>query len=266
MSRFSLLEVWPTTGSWEGNWGEDEHKSTPALNLFLRSSRSPADQLSLIAREAQLALPNSGSFRLFAEETEDRVMTVELWKPYFEGPEGGVITVPKSIEQLSGARRRALAATVLLEALKALADLRGVDRATISNVEQALSQEGTVYRAVGPWKSSPSRKLKARLHFVLHDDGFGRVAVEVNDGDQALFASDLIGGTTAESFKRAIKSFRWGAGETLSFSNGAAYRPTDFVVDARGRLLAGRAEEGSLELLDVDPNSLPPIRLTVRNS
>lgn len=266
MPRFSPIEVWPTSGSREGYWGEDEGRSTPALSSFFRSARSPADQLSLVAREAQLALPNSGAFRLFAEETDDEFVAVEVWKPYFEGPEGGRISVPKRFEELSGARRRRSAAAVLLAALRMLADLRGVDRSVMADVEQAFAQKGDVYRAAGPWKSDPSRKMKARLHFALHDDGFGRMAVEIMGGGSSLFASGLIGGTTAESFKRAIGSFRWQANGTLSFSNSAAYRPTDFVVDAHGRFLEGLAVEDSLELVDVDPSSLPTIKSAVRDS
>ncbi|WP_144758498.1 hypothetical protein [Curtobacterium sp. 9128] len=184
---------------------------------------------------------------LYTRETDDEDLLIEIGERYWEGAEFGRIHLPAGVEELRSAARRQLAGETLVAAVRTLLELREVDTMALPRVVEALRASDWTYTDQGAWKSNQSRRAKARLLFALHDDGFGRITVEVDRGPHEVVARDLLGWTTSESFTRAVRSVRWSGDRRLVFDDGARFDPAPFVVDIDHGLIDGATAPPALE-------------------
>jgi hypothetical protein len=89
---------------------------------------------------------------------------------------------------------------------------RGWDQDALAAAYTRTLAAGLRYRWNGPAKSSPDRRHSARPLFVLHDDGYGRVVIEVRrraDDQVVAVSAPALAFSTAAGFQRSAQTLRW---------------------------------------------------------
>ncbi|MFC7534652.1 hypothetical protein [Actinoplanes sp. GCM10030250] len=89
---------------------------------------------------------------------------------------------------------------------------RGWDQDALAAAHGHALAAGLRYRWTGPSKISPDRRHVACPVFVLHDDGFGRVMIEVRqrDHDRVIAVSEpALAFSTSDGFQRSARTLRW---------------------------------------------------------
>ncbi|WP_328471125.1 hypothetical protein OHA21_06420 [Actinoplanes sp. NBC_00393] len=207
MSHLRRIGFWPLSGFPDRPWMEH-----PDEDAFVRSARSVSELYSEAVREAQV--PNRHSeLRLFCHLDENRDdVQVTVFPDVTEGFEMGGAALPPGVAALPGPARARLVLEVLHAAVTRLGTVRGWDRTVLDAAHAHALASGLRYRWAGPAKTGPDRRHTARPVFVLHDDGFGRVVIEVRrrDDDRTVAVSQSSTAfSTLEGFQRSARTLRW---------------------------------------------------------
>lgn len=227
MARFTMVEFWPATGSFDRPWLDD-----PGQDAFAKTATRVCERFSEALRDApDGGQINSrvGSLRLFTHHHEDRraaepaagtgsvLVEVSLDPPY--GYESSGVFLPDGIEHLAAQDRAHLVLEVICGAAGRLAEARGWDGQVLAAARQHVIDNDYCYAVVGPWKANRSRSHRARCVLDLADDGFGRLTLEVAEAGSeqvALSAGPFVSFSTREGFMRSLRTLRWTSARTVT--------------------------------------------------
>ncbi|MEU3458239.1 hypothetical protein ABZ671_32370 [Micromonospora sp. NPDC006766] len=129
-----------------------------------------------------------------------------------EGFEIGEAALPPGIAGLPAADRARLVLDVVHAATTRLGRDRGWDQDALAAAHAHTLAAGLRYRWTGPAKTSPDRRHSARPVFVLHDDGYGRVVIEVRrraDDQVVAVSAPALAFSTSAGFQRSAHTLRW---------------------------------------------------------
>jgi hypothetical protein len=207
MSFLGTVGFWPPSGFPDRPWLDH-----PDEDAFVRSARSVCELYSEALRRAAVAARHS-ELRLgchLDESREDVLVTVH--PDVRDGFEIGGAALPPGIAGLSGADRARLVLDVAHAATARLGLERGWDPDVLAAAYAHALAAGLRYRWTGPAKCSPDRRYDARPVFVLHDDGYGRVVIEVRrraDGQVVAVSAPALAFSTSAGFQRSAHTLRW---------------------------------------------------------
>ncbi|MCY1139915.1 hypothetical protein OWR29_18080 [Actinoplanes sp. Pm04-4] len=238
MTKLSWVNVYPPTGHPDQLWLDH-----PDEDAFARSSRSVCELYTEAVRAARIEARHS-ELRLFClrEEGRDDVL-VEVDTDRGEGFEGGTVTLPPGVAELPAPVRAALALEVVHAAAVRLGQDRGWDLAALAQARQHVLDNRLRFRWEGPPKVSPDRKLTAAPVFVLHDDGYGRVTVQIrarDDGRLVAVSEPALAFSTSAGFARSARTLRWRGSQAVEMTPyeglSAGFGGHTIWRDSRGRL------------------------------
>lgn len=213
MSRLRWINFWPPTGHPDRPWLDD-----PDEDAFVRSSRGVCELYTEAVRPAGLQARHS-ELRLNCHHDEDRDdVLVEVDTDKGEGFERASATLPAGVAALPWPVRSVLALEVVHAAASRLGRERGWDQAVLDAARQHAVDGQLRYRWEGPAKVSPDRKLAAEPVFVMHDDGYGRVTVQIRrrDDEQPIAVSEpALAFSTSAGFARSAATLRWRGTRTV---------------------------------------------------
>jgi hypothetical protein len=135
-----------------------------------------------------------------------------------EGFELAVTSLPPGIAGLPSQVRAGLVLEVVHAATTRLGRERGWDQAALIAAREHVLAAGLRYRWEGPVKVSPDRQHTAQPVFVLHDDGYGRVAVQIrrrDDGGLGAASPSALAFSTSAGFARSARTLRWRSRRTV---------------------------------------------------
>lgn len=200
------IHFWPPTGREDQPWLNDHDDSR--CDALLRTARRVCERYSDALRSEELSSRHS-SIRLFVGIDDRSDVLVEIGVD--PDDDFGRVTVPPGVVDLGPARRAALLLEVINGGMRRLGKSRDWDPAAIDRVRRAVIDHDFGFAWDGPWKSSRSRAHRARLRFVLEDDGFGAAYVEVEDvkHGQTYRGPAVRSFSTVEGFRRSAKTLRW---------------------------------------------------------
>jgi hypothetical protein len=222
VARLSTIEFWPATGFIDQPWVDH-----PGEDAFVKTATRVCERFSEALRDAppEAQITNRvSSIRLFTgrhgasnqrqpdpQADADGVLVEAILDPP-SGFEMVRVTLPSGIENLTAHQRARLVLDVITAAAGRLAEARGWHRAPLDAARQHVIDHGYGYTAVSPWKTSRSRRHRARCAFAMADDGFGRLTLQVAEaGNDALLANagPYLAYSTREGFTRSVRTLRW---------------------------------------------------------
>lgn len=221
LGRLRRVEVWPATGFADQPWLED-----PAEDAFAKSSRRVCELIE--RRLSEVMLPTRDSMvRFYLSSDEDAqaalgdgVILVSPWLEPSSDWETCNVLVSRWFLDLAPADRARVVFDVVEAALRRYAQTFDWDTAALEQVLGPVRNSDLRYQWAGAWKSSPSRRLRARCVAELFDDGFGRMSVEVEDSRSSALigvSQPSLSYSTSKGFARSAKSMRWASEESLEF-------------------------------------------------
>jgi len=180
--------------------------------------------------------------------------------------EAGFARLPIGLEQASTDAHALLALDTLHATLVALAPYRDWDAEVLDRARDEVLAEGLVFRWAGPTKTSRDRKHVAAPVYDLHDDGFGRVHLEVIDrstGELVARSESVPDLGTLAGFRRSAATLRWESTRRVTLRPSTDYlQATDWLVlDLDASAQHGAAPRFPA-LQDVD-RPRPEVRVTV---
>lgn len=231
------VDIWPNQGFADGPW-----LPHPDDDAFVRSARRVWTLYSEALPALKLPMPTPhlriGCLPRPAEHTfSGPDVTLRLDHLDKEEFQGALLRLPPGVDDLLPEARTMLALDVLTFAAERLADLAGWDPTVLAVPRQAVLDAGFEFRWHSPWKSSPNRRHKVRMAYRIHDDGIGRMRVEVSDGSTALTTAE---GYCPPGYKYAASTVRWDGSDAVTFD----------VYDGRWNSRSGRAELCDLSLAE----------------
>lgn len=202
-----LVAFWPPMGFFERRWLDHADE-----DAFVRSARSVCELYTASVSAGEIAARHS-EVRLFCRLDEGRsdVQVTAHIEPD-QGFESGEAVIPPGIADLPAAARARLVLEVLHAATSRLAQARGWDQGALDRAYADTRAAGLRFRWTGPPKISPDRRNVSRPLFVLHDDGHGRVVIEVRrraDDQVVAVSATARAFSTAAGFKRSARTLRW---------------------------------------------------------
>ncbi|GAA2153861.1 hypothetical protein GCM10009844_38940 [Nocardioides koreensis] len=223
MSRFTYVEVYPSTGSPDRfmSWPE----STPVKDAFLRASR-PVCELYAEGLDKLDVQGYKSVLRLTAWFPEDQhggrdpnqgpdEIHVVVWpeKPSDLPGEMGAIHASSSVGRLNARDRARLVLEVVHTAVRQLASYRDWDPAQFQSCYKHVLEQDFTYHWHSAWKASPDRRHRARAVYRLTaDDGWGRVRLEIADratGEVIAVSDEAVAFCTSKGFVRSAKTLAW---------------------------------------------------------
>ncbi|MGX6607066.1 hypothetical protein ACWKSP_33830 [Micromonosporaceae bacterium Da 78-11] len=202
-----LISVFPPTGFPDRSWGEH-----PDEDAFARSARGVSELYSEAVRRARV-LARHSELRILAWHDGDRENVLVTVHPEItEGFEMAVASLPSGIAGLPAAARAGLALEVIHGAAMRLGRERGWDEAALLAARAHVLAAGLRYRWDAPARTSPDRRHLAQAQFVLYDDGYGRVVVQVRrraDGVVVATSVPALAFSTSAGFARSASTLRW---------------------------------------------------------
>ncbi|SHF98007.1 hypothetical protein [Geodermatophilus nigrescens] len=223
MPYFRTVEVYPTSGWWGTRWHEHDRDG----DAFAKVSRGICDAYS--ASLGDDAVPHTVSTLRIFIDTDGRLVRVPVdprrtvvVSPTFtdrvwEGFESAAVRVVPGFADLALAVQRRVVLQAVHAAARGLASFRGLDPSALEAARQAVIDADFVFTWASEWKSSPGRRWRARCVFRTMPDGFGRLVLEVTDGDGTKRAAspEQVAFTTVEGYRRAARTLRWSAADRL---------------------------------------------------
>jgi hypothetical protein len=110
---------------------------------------------------------------------------------------------------------------VIHETLLCLGRRYGWDLALVEQARRIVVDSGLVFTWTSPWKSSPGRRRRARIHFWLAPDGWGRSVLEIAraiDGVILLRSPTFTAYVGRKGFRRSTQTLRWLSTDEVEFS------------------------------------------------
>jgi hypothetical protein len=222
VAQLSTIEFWPATGFIDQPWVDDAGE-----DAFVKTATRVCERFSEALRDAppEARITNRvSSIRLFTgrhgasnqrqpdpQVDADSVLVEAILDPP-SGFEMVRVTVPSGIENLTAQQRARLVLDVITAATGRLAEARGWHRAPLDAARRHVIDHGYGFTAVSPWKSSRSRRHRARCAFAMADDGFGRLTLQVADvanGSLIATAGPYLAYSTREGYTRSVRTLRW---------------------------------------------------------
>jgi hypothetical protein len=178
----------------------------------VRSARSVCELYSEAVRQAGVPARHS-EFRLACHHDGSRSdVLVTVHPEMTEGFELAVAMLPPGIAGLPASARAGLVLEVVHAAATRLGRERGWDEAALVAARAHVLTAGLRYRWEGPAKVSPDRRYTAHPMYVMHDDGYGRVVVQVrrrDDGQTVAASAPVLAFSTSAGFARSARTLRW---------------------------------------------------------
>ena len=213
MGTLRTIETWPYGGHVDAPWDEDVD-----VDAFVKTARRVCDRYSAEVRD--LSIPARLSLvRFFVHKSAVAEVSVEVNVDPTTDFEGGGILVPAGTADLTPQQRARLVLDSLHAGVLRLAEARGWDAHLLEAAEQQTLAAGLEFTWAGPWKAARHRRTRARPVFRLDDDGWGRVAIEVEDRATARclgFTGALATWSSEEGFRRAARTLRWESPDAVS--------------------------------------------------
>lgn len=178
-------------------------------DAFARSANSVCALYSAAVREAQISTRHS-ELRLFCRHDGSRDDVLVMVHPEItEGFEMAVATLPAGIAALTPQSRARLVLSVVHAAAMRLGQARGWDSAALTAAHAHALAAGLRNRWDGPPKTSPDRRYVAQPRYVLGDDGYGRVVVQVrrrDDGTPVCASPVVATNDVPHAYARALQT------------------------------------------------------------
>lgn len=204
--RVRDIEVYPYGGWLEQPWDDD-----PMWDAFARSSRRVSERFSELARGLGGRLPRSVLRLDHGGHSPDGAIHLQLVDPSLERKCVVQVSLPVTASGLDGGERAWLALAVHHAAGVAVAEQWGADPEPFHEARAQMETEGLSPLWCGPWKSSPSRRLRARLCQVIEDDGWARAWIEVStrEGEVLGYSRRILSPGSLVAWRRATRALHW---------------------------------------------------------
>ena len=254
MSRLRSFWVWPNGGAAQETWDKG-----PALDAFARSSRRVCELVEECLASRSVEAPH-GEVRLFLGASGDERVVVEVAGGHVAGFDGARVLLPDAVAGLSAQGRGLLVLEVVERVLETLARMRGWGNADqLAGIGDEVRAKQLRYVRIGPWKSSPDRRLRARPVAEIADDGLSRLHYDISDAK----SDELLGVTRStwvrENRRTALNGLfaenRWQG------TSGVAMRRTEFLGEGVWREASGVFEVDQLSTGPVSVNPEEPAQL-----
>ncbi|KYH43376.1 hypothetical protein [Branchiibius sp. NY16-3462-2] len=205
------VHFWPLAGPEAEPWDPDE----PNCDAFVRTSRRVCERYSDALRKAELS-NRSSSVRFFVGQGEPGDVEVAMSVDPSDS-ESGRVTLPPAATTLDAGYRAALVLETVHGGMMRLGQARGWDPERLNEAHAAVIAHRFEFSWDSPWKTSRTRKHKARLRFSLQDNGFGIAILEVTDVKtaQVLRSEAVPSFSTIEGFQRSARTLRWAGAESV---------------------------------------------------
>jgi hypothetical protein len=206
----------------------------PDEDAFARSANSVFELYSEAVRAAQIPTRHS-ELRLFCHHDTSRDDVLVMVHPETtEGFESATVSLPPGIAALTPSSRALLVLNVIHAAAMRLGQARGWDAAALTAARAHTLAAGLRYRWDGPPKTSPDRRYVAQPKYVLVDDGYGRVIVQVRRRDDGapVCASPVVATWGHHSaLVRHARTVRWRSKTRVQFlpDDGVSIGPTGTI-------------------------------------
>jgi hypothetical protein len=217
-------------------------------DAFARSANSVCALYSAAVREAQISTRHS-ELRLFCRHDSSRDDVLVMVHPETtEGFEMAVASLPAGIAALTPQSRARLVLDVVHAAAMRLGRARGWDSAALTAAHAHALAAGLEYRWDGPPKTSPDRQYVAQPRYVLGDDGYGRVVVQIrrrDDGTPVCSSPVVATWGYHSAFVKHARTVRWRSKTVVQFL------PDDGVaIGATGTISGSDHEPITVDLTD----------------
>ncbi|MFT4110531.1 hypothetical protein [Propionicimonas sp.] len=196
------MDVYPQTGLHDRRWG------TPAEDAVARTARRVCEAHSVGLRGLRLEAPRASYRLLVREEDAETGLRVEL----IDDPDDhniGILHVPVGAHEWEPQPRAAAVLDAIHQTTVLLGERLGWDLTALREVRDVVAASGGRFGWEGRWKTSPDRSSRARVRAVWDDDGFGRLSVQVEGGDGALYSAPVISFSTPEGLQRSMDTLTW---------------------------------------------------------
>lgn len=234
-ARLRIVQYYPS-GGWPGRqWAED-----PRSDALAKSARRVSERYSELIADHDIRA-RAAVYQIFPHLASAESSDVELvvFTDWLGTSEGARVDLPASVDALDGYGRALLALEITHQACLALGGVLGWPTEPFEQARATLLAEGLAPVWHGPWKSSPDRRLRARVAQRINDDGVADVWVELADRDGPLGRGPFAPGEgDLAAFGRAIKALRWKgsstverAGHSVAIGNLFTDLPTEGVLD-----------------------------------
>lgn len=261
VSTLQLVYVYPPTGFPDRPWLEH-----PDEDAFARSARSVCELYSESVRRAAIRARHSELHVACRHDPGRDGVLVTVHPEVTEGYELAVALLPDGIAALPAAARAGLVLDVVHGAAARLGQERGWDQAALEAAREHVLAARLRYTWDSPAKSSPDRKHTAQARFALHDDGYGRVVLEVrrrSDGVLVAGSAPAQAFSTAAGFARSAQTIRWKGSRTVELvpyaGLSAGVGRTTFWRDNHGLLTVDLDDpHGPVELPLAEHHVVPP--------
>ncbi|GAB1689947.1 hypothetical protein KRM28CT15_17500 [Krasilnikovia sp. M28-CT-15] len=252
MSALRLISFWPPTGFPDHPWLEH-----PDEDAFVRSARSVCELYSEAICRTRVPARHS-ELRLACHHDSDRTnILVTVHPEITEGFELAVALLPPGIAELPAPVRGGLVLEVVHAAVTRLGQDRGWEEAALLAARDHVLAAGLRYRWTGPAKVSPDRRHIAHPVYVLQDDGYGRVTVQVrrrDDGQLVAESPPALAFSTSAGFARSARTLHWRSKRVVEMV------PYAGLSAGLGRTVLWRNDQGliTIDLDDLATLALPP--------
>lgn len=209
MAKLTFIDVYPQTGFFDGLWEASE-----PLDAVARTARRVCEAHNERLRQLDLQAPRA-NYRLLPRDADGAdAMHVELIDD-LAGHNIGILHVPVEAHRWTPQPRAAAILDAIHQTAVLLGQRLGWDLAALRRIREEVASDGAQYCWESAWKASRRHSSRARVRAMWHDDGFGRLSVEVDTPQGSLFSVPVVASSTPEGLKRAADTLAWQPGGAM---------------------------------------------------
>jgi hypothetical protein len=191
-------------------------------DLFAKSARSISELYAQVLPSLGIR-HHIGSIQLNfhgSPQPDGRGIVSELVPTQQRSQECARLYVPPEFAAASAATRAITVLDVFHETLLCLGDRSGWDPALLHEARRQVTASGLVFTWTSPWRSSPDRRRRARVHYWLEPDGWGRAVLDIQrtaDGTTLARSGPHTAYVSQRGFQRSADTMTWLSVDDLSF-------------------------------------------------